>query len=236
MPEGGDVLPAKAYYLAVDLGCLAVPLLCTFHPKIRFDRAWGAFLPALVTTAAVFLAWDAWFTQRGIWGFHPRYLLGGHIGNLPVEEALFFLCIPYACVFTYFCVDKFHPTWTGEHPADIRAALALALLLVLCAAGSLHRSYTLLATGLTGLLLFWLSWRRWRFFRVFFVSFTICLAPFLVADAFLTGTGLSQPIVWYNDTQNSGIRFLTIPLEDFAYGLLLILTNVVLFEERRKPR
>jgi hypothetical protein len=37
-------------------------------------------------------------------------------------------------------------------------------------------------------------------------------------------------VVWYNDQENLGIRLLTIPLDDFAYGLDLLLMNIGLFE------
>ena len=53
-------------------------------------------------------------------------------------------------------------------------------------------------------------------------------------NGILTGTGLEEQVVWYNDLENISIRMLTIPVEDLVYGFLLFGLNVTLFEEFRK--
>src|SRR5690606_377739 len=75
--------------------------------KIRFDKHFLAFLKASVLVAVPFIIWDALFTKFGIWWFNTDYTLGLTIFGLPIEEGLFFICIPFACVFTFFCLDKF---------------------------------------------------------------------------------------------------------------------------------
>ena len=96
----------KKTYLIIDLATLAAPLLLSFHPRWNFYKTWTRFLPALLATAICFLLWDAVFTRWGVWGFNQQYVTGITIGSLPIEEILFFICIPYACVFTFHCLNK----------------------------------------------------------------------------------------------------------------------------------
>jgi lycopene cyclase domain-containing protein len=51
----------------------------------------------------------------------------------------------------------------------------------------------------------------------------------------LTGWLLPEPIVWYDNTQNLGIRLNTIPIEDSMY-LLFFLLIVTTFYERGLKR
>ncbi|HJW30998.1 MAG TPA: lycopene cyclase domain-containing protein, partial [Saprospiraceae bacterium] len=81
-------------YLGVDLLTVLVPFLFSFHPRIRFDRWFRVYVVANLISATVFIAWDILFTRLGVWGFNPHYVLGIHIAGLPIEEVLFFFCIP----------------------------------------------------------------------------------------------------------------------------------------------
>jgi lycopene cyclase domain-containing protein len=62
------------------------------------------------------------------------------------------------------------------------------------------------------------------------------LVPFTIVNGVLTGFGISGEIVWYNDSQNLGIRLSTIPIEDFAYAFSMILSVLYLFEIFKKKK
>jgi lycopene cyclase domain-containing protein len=77
------------------------PLLISFYPPLRFWRNFKALSLTLAILTAVFGAWDVFAVWRGHWDFSPRNIYGFKIINLPVEEWLFFLVIPFCCIFTW---------------------------------------------------------------------------------------------------------------------------------------
>ena len=73
-------------YIGVILFALSYPLAQSFEKRIQYATKWYALFPAIAITAAVFIVWDYWFTQIGVWEFNPRYVLGLFFFDLPLEE------------------------------------------------------------------------------------------------------------------------------------------------------
>lgn len=217
------------YYLLVDIGCLFIPLLFSFYPRHAFYKHWGRFFKVASAVALFFLIWDEIFTRLGVWGFNEDYLLGFRIGHLPLEELLFFYCIPFACVFTHFALRflvKSNPLSFLE-PYLSRFIISISVVFIILSKGRLYPLFT----GIFALLFFvWCYWKKQPL--SWLVLAYLCIYPFfLLSNGILTGSGLDAPIVWYNDAENFGIRLMTIPLEDSFYGFLLIAMNVVFFEK-----
>lgn len=222
-------------YLLTDVGCLLFPLLFSFHPRYHFVSDWRYFWPIVIPVALVFIGWDVLFTRSGVWGFNTRYISGVELLGLPVEECLFFICIPYATVFTYYCVRRYVRTVIYE-----KAARAVSVILSICllavAAGHLQHLYTSVAFVSLAVLLGILVVAKARFLAAFYISFFLILVPFFLSNGLLTGWFTPEPVVWYNDNHNLGIRMGTIPVEDTFYGMLLVLLNVSGFEFLRGRR
>jgi len=220
----------KYLYLLIDLFTVIIPLLFSFHPKINFYKEWRWFIPANITTAVIFITWDIVFTNQGIWGFNGRYLTGVYFFNIPVEEVLFFICIPYACVFTYYCLDKFYPPkWSISFEKGFIPFLSIALLITgLYFYSRWYTSVTFISLALILLIIKYICKSTWLMRLM--IIYTLLLIPFFIVNGILTGTGIEEPVVWYNDNENMGLRLLTIPAEDIFYGLELVLLNLFFYK------
>jgi len=97
--------------------------------------------PSIVIMALIFIIWDVIFTKYDIWGFNDKYLVGLNIINLPLEEWLFFITIPYACVFIYDCIKYYFPNLDLQYSGSIIGVL-LGILLALFAILNLGKHYT----------------------------------------------------------------------------------------------
>jgi lycopene cyclase domain-containing protein len=220
----------RYYYLLIDLACLLLPLAFSFTTKYNFPQQWKFLLPAIAIPAIIFILWDYGFTAMKVWGFNPRYVSGIYFGNLPMEEILFFICVPFACLFTYAAVN-YHQQAEPLPDNGRRVTWVLIAGLILVGLRNYDKWYTSVTFITTAIFLLILQVVvRPRYLARFYFAYIFILIPFFFVNGILTGTGLPEPIVWYNDRENLGIRMMTIPFEDTFYGMLLILMNVSIFE------
>ena len=227
------MIPTKVYYICIDVLSVIVPFVFSFYPGLRFDKKWKYAFPALIIPAIFFILWDFGYTYLGVWGFNNRYLLGLQIFNLPIEEILFFICIPYACLFTYFSLDKL--TFKKYKPGtEKKLGYVFGILCLILAIIYFHKLYTVATFTLLGGFLIYVGSKSTLSLSKFIKVYSLLLIPFFIVNGILTGSGLPEPIVWYNAKEQIGLRILTIPIEDFFYGMLLILQTVYLFEYFQK--
>ena len=64
----------------------------------------------------------------------------------------------------------------------------------------------------------------------FYAAYLVILIPFTIVNGLLTGSWIGEPVVWYNNEENIAIRFLTIPVEDVFYGMLMLGMSVSIYE------
>ncbi len=217
-------------YVFINLGAISIPFIAGFDKRLRFQQQWRFLFPAMLLTMLVFIPWDMLKTQLGVWGFNPRYLLGFYIGNLPVEEWLFFIAIPYACLFTYHSLNYLvKKDYFGRYAGVITLLIAIFLLIIgFLNTGRLYTSVTFISTGIFLLLHRFVL--HVSYLGRFYLMYLVTLIPFFIVNGLLTGSFIPQEVVYYDDAQNLGIRLGTIPVEDMVYGLLMLLMNVTWYE------
>ncbi len=213
-------------YTVITLGVIALPLVLSFDRKVAFHTHWKAVFFSMLPVSSVYLIWDVLVTRRGDWSFNPVYAGDFRLLGLPVGEWLFFITVPYACIFIYEVVRAYFPDRVcrrqqPETPSSVYRIGAAAVLLA--AAGMVifrDNDYSFLA--LLSFLV-WIAvtliWNPWLFREIhtlwFFLFSTIA---FLLVNGILTGL----PIVEYNPEAIWGIRIITIPLEDLFYNFSLL--------------
>jgi lycopene cyclase domain-containing protein len=151
--------------------------------------------------------------------------------GLPLEEILFFICIPYACIFTYEAINHFikHDHFLSDHHHKISRTLIVLLFVVgLIFIGHLYTSVTFIALAIF-LTILDIKIKP-DYMGNFYLTYLIILIPFFVVNGILTGLFMDDEVVWYNNHENLGIRMGTIPFEDTFYGMLMILMNISIFE------
>lgn len=217
-------------YLLINFFTIIICFIYSFHAKIKFNRYFVPFLLASTLVGSFFIVWDIWFTYKGIWWFNEKYVTGIKIFNLPLEECLFFICIPFSCVFTYFCLTKFfNLTFANAFNNIIVFVTTIVCAVVLIK--FIDRTYTAVTASfvlITLLYLYFIVKIDW--IGEASLIYSILMLGFLPVNGVLTGTGLESPIVNYNPNEFLNIRIGTIPIEDAVYGYTMILWNLYFFK------
>lgn len=227
----------KYLYLWLNLGSFVVPFLFSFHPRLQFYKKWKSLFTGILVMMAVFIPWDIVFTNNGFWGFNDAYITGIHFLNLPIEEWLFFICIPYACLFTHHSLLVLFPKFgCAQRTVDIIHA-SVATILVITLWYYYDRWYTLV-NFVYGLVVLGIAYNYFRpTLRPFFATYLVILIPFFLVNGALTGGFFdNDQVVWYNNAENLGIRLITIPIEDIIYNLGMLLTVYLVMERLEQKK
>lgn len=228
------MLETKWLYLLLNVFTISVPLLRSFESKVAYYKSFSALFKSMAIVSTVFIVWDVIFTEMGVWGFTEDYLSGIWLLGLPLGEYLFFITVPFSCVFIYRVLIYFFPNdlmsrKVAYYVSEFLIGISMSL-------GVIHHdkwytSTTFLGLGVTLLLLTRVAKVDWL--HRFYPAYAIAILPFFIKNGILTGSFLETQVVWYNNAENLGIRLGTIPFEDVFYGMLLILGTVYFYERFR---
>ena len=217
----------KSEYLIFNIIVLSGPLIFGAMKRFYFlDRVKYTVLPILIP-GMLFLIWDSIVTYSH-WQFNPKHILGITIFNLPIEEILFFITVPFACLFTWEMIvrrsNKKEIMWISKIPSYLYLLIPLGVWLFISG-----KHYTGLATAILGLAILVdqvlktniIVQRRFYFYLLLVMIFT------LIFNGYLTW----RPVVTYGVDYQLDFRIFTIPIEDFIYGTALIFMNTSIYQK-----
>lgn len=218
----------KIEYLLLNVLILTGPLVMSFEKQIRFIDKWRYAWPAIVIAAIPYLIWDS-LAAGTHWWFNEKYILGWRLASLPLEEWLFFFTVPFAALFSWEVI-RFHYSHDRKVHFMRRVRYAIYSLQLF---GLLFFAY---GKEYTGLMLIFLGAAAIvdRILKTnlllrssIFIYLAVLSGFILIFNGYLTG----RPVVLYGEAYQLGLRIGTIPIEDFGYGISLILLVTILYEK-----
>ncbi len=225
----------KSEYLIFNLLVLLAPLALSFDKRVHFKQYWPFVFPAILLGGGIHVLWD-YLAAGQFWFFNTKYILGIRIGKLPFEELLFFITVPYAVLFTWEVFLEYFPNRyrSLETLRIVLTVLGLGLAVAIFVFRQwTYTSLVFLIFSVAMILDFILLRERsvwnqslWYWFLLLF------FVMILIANGYLT----ARPVVMYSPLYRSGLHILTIPAEDFLFGmshLMFVVTFYTFFKERR---
>jgi lycopene cyclase domain-containing protein len=81
--------------------------MLSFSRNILFYQKPIRLILSIALPLIVFLIWDVYAVHTGHWFFNSEYVIGIKLFNLPIEEILFFIIIPFSSLFLWESVKYF---------------------------------------------------------------------------------------------------------------------------------
>ncbi len=205
-------------YLTIMFLAFIGPFLLSFDSRVRYFRKWRPLAASILVVAPIYIVWDAVATERGDWSFNEEHISGITILGLPLAEVLFFLVVPYACLFIYEVLLYY--LGDQELPFNRWTYVLVAAALLLLAVAFIDQAYTATVLVFTAAFLYIAAvlYPPLLKARAYWQYVVVSLVPFFIVNYLLT----SIPIVQYSDGAIWGPRITTIPLEDLIYNFSML--------------
>ena len=219
----------KFEYLLFNFVVIAGPIASQFNRQIKQISYWRLKLLTSAIVMIPYIIWDVLVTGSH-WWFNAAYTLDFRLLDLPIEEWLFFITVPFGCLLVWETLPQANEATQVKRLQHVRGILYAMLLggPLIFYMGKQYTGLVLFCFGLVGLadrllgvdLL--LQLKTYLYLAVVFLLI-------LVFNGYLT----ARPVVLYGEVYQIGYRIFTIPVEDFGYGFTLMLFNAILYEKLR---
>jgi lycopene cyclase domain-containing protein len=146
--------------------------------------------------------------------------------GLPLEEVLFFITVPFSCLFVFESILYF----IGDSKLFTPKKWILYVIGALIGLSSLifyGKEYTFLAIISVALTVFIVSMVNMDLFssKAYWLYAFLTLILFLIFNYFLTST----PVVLYSNYAITGFRITTIPIEDFLFNYSMLTNYLIIY-------
>ena len=228
-------------YLLLNILILIFPLLFSFKWVFPYYKNYKPLAASIVIVGGAYILWDMLVTIRGDWWFAEEYLLGLEF-IIPLEEALFFVVVPYSCIFIYENLQYFFTDQTLSFNKWIYYAIAAVFFVF----GLIfyHQEYTILALlSVSTFLIVAATWFPDLLqSRNYWLYILISFGAFVIFNYLLTSIPIvlyNPEAIWggaYNETvrQLWNGRFITIPFEDFFYNYSMLSFYLLVYRHFKK--
>jgi len=218
-------------YIIIDFLIILFPLIFTFKWKFKYYKFFRPLAASILIVGTSYILWDILVTFRGDWWFEDEFLIGIKIFGLPIEEILFFIVVPYACIFiyenlVYFVRDK-------KIPFNKWFYITLAAVFIIIGIIFRNQDYTILSMFSCALFFILTSTLKQEILKSRNYWFYIILSfiPFIIFNYLLTSlivVGYNPDAIWGGFGAWNG-RFFTIPFEDFFYNFSMLSFYLMLY-------
>ncbi|TRO45482.1 lycopene cyclase domain-containing protein [Candidatus Bathyarchaeota archaeon] len=215
-----------SFYFYLNLAIIAFPIIFSFERHIRFYRKLKPLAVSLLLVGIFFVVWDIFATYRGHWSFNSLYVNQTKVFGLPLEEIMFFITVPYSCLFVFDAIGHFLGDKKLFTPRKWISAI-IAVFIIMSAFGFYGEGYTFLAIISIGLTILFVTLVNVKLFssRSYWIYTLLTLSLFLIFNYILT----SYPVVQYSSNAITGIRVLTIPIEDFMFNFSMLTSYLTVY-------
>ncbi|MCX8154306.1 MAG: lycopene cyclase domain-containing protein [Candidatus Micrarchaeota archaeon] len=197
-------------YISLISVSLVGILICIY--LLRNTINLRALLISMTVIGSGFTILD-YFMIGKAWNFNSVYISGIFIMNIPIEEIMFFMFIPAVV----YLMSNYLPNLSLFRYLNVAIVLTLLIIITIYGKGIYSNLMLLLGT-----IILFLYFHTQNLDHIVILGFLL----FIPFNFFLT----YFPVVIYYPNSFSGIRFLSIPIEDFVFNFVMIVVFGILYE------
>ncbi len=218
-------------YLIFNLLIISGPFALSFDKKVAFYQKWKYVFPAIILTMIPFIVWDIIVTERH-WWFNEQFTTNIELAGIPLGEWLFFVTVPYATLFVWEVFAAYFKNRKIQSLYMFRKVMQYGIIagVILFLLGKEYTGLVFVALGITAILDQVYQTNIYLQKRMIHLVL-LNLGLTLTFNGYLT----ARPVVLYDVIYQLNWRIYTIPIEDFGYGVSLILLLVIIYEKLKGP-